>query len=412
VRRRSVNKMQIPVVQESAESGSGTFLRECFDDQLASGHRGFLRFCEPRTEQKGARPGAVLLEVVLSFGLLVFGMAMVGLQVRAGLDAARATDMGTRALLLMDTLLAELDSGAILVDTTDEETEGDFGIKAPGFTWRIEVEQTDVENLYMLTLELGFNPGHVEAQRDDPDYEIDFEDEGTSIMRTVYRLYPMPADINMERDYGVTSEDMEKLLGMGSSAESGGDESTGGGARVEGGGGGGGGGGAAPAAFGEGDLASLAAEMGVDLSALDFLFDPAGFDPRMLSQMPEEQFAQLMELLETFMPGGAAALSGAQGPSGPPIKARGMGGKPSDPQSPSEERASRRDKRRHKREESSNTREEERRARREARRDRSKRNRDEVDDGEDAPELLPDGRDPRFPDEPGVQESQRRRRRR
>lgn len=296
--------------------------------------------------------GAVLLEVVISLGLLVFGMAMVGLQVRAGLDAARATDLGTRALMLTDTLLAELDCGAIIPDTTDEEVDGDFGIKAPGYTWRIKIEQADVENLYMLTMELGFNQGHVDEQIDDPDLEIDIEDDGTTIVRTVYRLYPKPADINMERDYGLASEDLEKLLGMSSGEDVGGQE----------------GGGAAAAA---GDLASVASEMGVDLSGLDFLLDPGGFDPRMLSQLPEEEFMQLIDLLDTVLPGGAGALSGLQDQVGPLVEARDLGGEQS-------RRESRRAERTARREERTESREEQRRQRAEERQNRTRRDREDA----------------------------------
>jgi len=274
--------------------------------------------------------GAVLLEVVVSLGLLVFGMAMVGLQVRAGLDTARETNGSTRALMLTDTLLAELDAGAIIPDLTDEEVKGDFGIKAPGYTWRIRVEPADVEHLYMLTLELGFNPGHVEEQMDNPRLEIDFEDEGTTTMRTAYRLYPKPADIDMERDYGLATEDLEKMFGSTSS-----DSGSAGPEGVE-----------SATAAAAGDMASVASEMGgVDLSSLDFLLDPGGFDPRMLSQLPEEEFMQLIDLLEVVLKQGGGAIGGAPGQVGP-VGARHVGGDRSGRRSSSEERATAREQRR------------------------------------------------------------------
>jgi len=292
--------------------------------------RGLLE-CLHRTRMLGSRAqsssaGAVLLEVVGSLGLLVFGMAMVGLQVRAGLDAARETNLGTRALMLTDTILAELDAGAIIPDTTDDEVKGDFGVKAPGYTWRIQIERADVENFYMLTLELAFNQEHMDEQIDNPDLEIDIEDDGTTIVRTAYRLYPKPADIDIERDYGPTPEDLEKLLGstLGDS-----------------GGAGQGGGGAGAAA---GDMASIASEMGWDLSSLDFLLEPGGFDPRMLSQLPEEEFMQLIELLEVVLKQGGVALGGAPGQAGP-VETRNMGGERPSRRSRSDERAARREER-------------------------------------------------------------------
>jgi len=309
-----------------------------------------MRVSRTRLWQRNGIAGAVLLEVVISLGLLVFGMAMVGLQVRAGLDAARATNLGTRALMLTDTILAELDAGVIVPDTTDEEVDGDFGIKAPGYSWRIQVEPADADNLYMLTLELGFNQDHVDEQIDDPDLEIDIEDEGTTIVRTAYRLYPKPADIDMERDYGLASEDLEKMFGSASSD----------------------GGDAGPGGAGAGDMASVASDMGVDLSSLDFLLDAGGFDPRMLSQLPEEEFMQLIDLLEVVLKQGGAAMGGSQGQAGP-VETRSLGGERSERRSRSEERAAAREEKRRDRAED----------RRGGRRDR--RDRDERDEEREPP---------------------------
>ena len=52
-----------------------------------------------------AKRAAVLLEVILSIGLLVFGMAVVGIQVSFGLQAARIVDIetGTRELPVGET---------------------------------------------------------------------------------------------------------------------------------------------------------------------------------------------------------------------------------------------------------------------------------------------------------------------
>ena len=78
------------------------------------------------------RLGAVLLEVIISMGLLIFGMAVVGLQINAGLDAARTSDIATRAVMLADTKMAELAAGIVKPEKNDDEVKGDFGILYPG----------------------------------------------------------------------------------------------------------------------------------------------------------------------------------------------------------------------------------------------------------------------------------------
>lgn len=239
-------------------------------------------------------------------GLLIFGMAAVGMQVRGGLDIARTVNTGTRALMLVDTIWAELDAGVIRPGPNDDEIKGDFGVGYPGYSWRIDIEPCDIDDFYMLTMELGYNTEAAERQIDDPSYEIDIEDEGTRIVRTVYRLYPRPADINIERDFGVTQEDLTNLMGTGD--QGGGQQGgpTGDGSGDQGGGG-----------TGElGGLAALAEQMGIDLTSFDFLFDPNGFDPRMLTELPPEDFAQLAELMETLLRQGGGALSNLQNQMG------------------------------------------------------------------------------------------------
>lgn len=243
-----------------------------------------------------ARHGAILLEVVLALGLLIFGMAVIGAQVRSALAAARECDMGMRAAMLTDTVLAELDANVIRPDLNDDEITGDFGVRAPGFTWRIEIEPCDTPNLFMATIDIGFSADQVADQIASPTYEIDFDDPDVKIVRTAYRLYPTPPDVNMERDYGLTPEDLDLLAGNFGGA-------VGGGEGGEGGDGDDGGGG------GMGDLAALAEQFGIDMTAFDFLFDPAGFDPRNLAMLPEEDFLALATLLEKVFQQGGGALS-------------------------------------------------------------------------------------------------------
>lgn len=248
------------------------------------------------------RRGVMLLEVMVALGLLVFGLAIVGLQIDTGLKIAKTNRLYTQAMMLVDSKLSEVEGGVIQPDMLEREVKGDFGIIYPGFTWRIEIEPTEIEGFYMAKIEIGYCENAVESQINDPMMEIDIEDPDTVIVRTAYRLFPEPADINLERDYGLSQEDMDALLAdlegvdpMGEGAGGGGGGAGGGGAGGGGGGGGGGtgGGGALPGGLSQSELAELV-KMLLEMS------ESGSFDPRMLTQLPEEQFMALAEILETM----------------------------------------------------------------------------------------------------------------
>ncbi len=154
----------------------------------------------------------MLLEVGVSIGLLVFGMAVVGLQINSGLDAARHTDINTRALMLVDTKMGELDAGVIEAQGIDDILEGDFGLVYPGYAWRMRFETTETDDLYMVTLEIGYNEeiGKYQVESGSNDYEIEFEE--TRVIRTAHRLVVKPAKVDLERDFGFTEEDVAKFM--------------------------------------------------------------------------------------------------------------------------------------------------------------------------------------------------------
>jgi hypothetical protein len=155
----------------------------------------------------------MLLEVVLSLAILVTGLAFIGLQVNQSLQMAEKADLKTRAVMAAGSAVAELQSGVIVPEgmIDAEELSGDFGVIYPGFTWKAEFALTDVENLYMVIVQIGYNARLAREQIEDPEMEIDFEDEGTRIMREVYLLWPTPPDIDLERDFGLEQADLDKL---------------------------------------------------------------------------------------------------------------------------------------------------------------------------------------------------------
>ncbi|HOW19672.1 MAG TPA: hypothetical protein PLC79_11590, partial [Phycisphaerae bacterium] len=88
----------------------------------------------------------VLLEVLIALAILILGMAAVGMQVNVGLRVANNSEIATRAVMLAESKLAELDAGIVQL-VPNEELEGDFGIQYPGWAWRMYVDQTDTPDL-------------------------------------------------------------------------------------------------------------------------------------------------------------------------------------------------------------------------------------------------------------------------
>ena len=241
-----------------------------------------LRAVSPRRAGRTARRGALLLEALVSLALLVFGMAYVGLQISNGMRMAREAEIGTKAVMLADTKLAELRAGVLRPEKNDDELRGDFGSLCPGYTWRVKVEQTETDGLLALRLDIGYSEAGMAEQLENPDRSIDIEDSGTRIVQTAYRLMPIPADVDLARDFGLSEDELEKLTGAGQGQEGGG----------------------AGGEFG-GGLADLVESLG-GLSALQ------NFDPRDLANLPPEQFEQISALLEKFL--GRDALSNLQSP--------------------------------------------------------------------------------------------------
>lgn len=171
-----------------------------------------------------ARRGAILLEVLLSLALLLMGLAVVGLRVNMSLDTARRSNDWTVAVLLTESKMAELQAGAVRWKPDDEEVAGYFGIKYPGWSWRIDIEPSEIDNLYILALEVYYNALQVQDQISNPELEIAWDDSGAKLIRTVYRLMPAPADLDLNRDFGIDLPALEEQMsgGSGSTGETGG----------------------------------------------------------------------------------------------------------------------------------------------------------------------------------------------
>lgn len=222
-----------------------------------------------------SRRGAMLLEVLISVALMVFGLAVVGLRISTSLESARRTQSWTIGMLLAETKMAELQAGAVEFGDSDDYVSGYFGIRYPGYSWRIQIEPCEIENLFLMSLEIGYNASVVDEQIENPDMEIDFDDPETVIIRTVHRLVPTPADLDLNRDFGIDLEGLQQQS-------------------AEGGGPGGGQGDSA-----QDELWGLINDFLTQHP--EILNDSGGIDLDAIKNLPEEDFQMAMEILQQFV---------------------------------------------------------------------------------------------------------------
>jgi hypothetical protein len=230
---------------------------------------------------------------------------VIGSQINSALRLAEENDIATRGAMLVETKLAELEAGIVRPEGVNDQLDGDFGTLYPGYSWQIEAETTENPLVYMLRLDIAYNAREVRRQIANPDATIEFDDPGARIIHTAYKLYPLPAKVNLQEDFGFSEEDIQKALGMLSDAEGigslTGDVPDGGQGLVPGGNGGDGGGGGPALPPGLGDLKDLLPP-GVDLSEIiNMLTNPAGFDPRDLANLLGDDLGPLVEKLQELL---------------------------------------------------------------------------------------------------------------
>lgn len=149
--------------------------------------------------------GYVLLETVVATGLLVLGLAVIGAQVQDSDTAIRKMDLKMRALSLAQMQLAMLDLGLIELDSVDEEQDGDFGPRFPDWGWLLTTEESGIENLYQLKLDVLYNIRQDEYQEDD--FDIDAADR----IFTAYAFRSATQTLDFAKDFGMDEEEIEKL---------------------------------------------------------------------------------------------------------------------------------------------------------------------------------------------------------
>ncbi len=151
------------------------------------------------------RSSYVLLETVIATGLLVVGLAVIGAQVQDAAATVKKMERRTRALMLTQQHLAELDLGLIELDSVDQMEEGDFGPRYPDWGWRIITEQTAIDGLYLLQVEV------LHMLREDDYREDDFDYDDAKLVHTAYAFRPAPQAIDFAADFGLQEDEVDEL---------------------------------------------------------------------------------------------------------------------------------------------------------------------------------------------------------
>lgn len=146
-----------------------------------------------------------MLETVIGTGLLILGLAVIGAQFQDSETSIRKMQRRFRAIELAEQYLAELDLGLIELDSVDEVQEEDFGPRFPDYGWRLITEPTAIEGMYRLTVEVLFIP------RADKYQEDDFDHENAETLFTAYAFRPVPQKLDLEVDYGLKDEELERV---------------------------------------------------------------------------------------------------------------------------------------------------------------------------------------------------------
>ncbi len=153
------------------------------------------------------RRGALLLEVILALTILFMGMSLIGIQLQTSIKIGYDNERRTQALLLAEAKLAQLDSGAINLERemgADGVMEGDFGKSFPGYFFRFTMEEhDDLEDVFEVSTEILYGA---------PEEDLEPGDiEDAVAVLVLYSFRATPPTLNLQRDFGVSDEQIEEL---------------------------------------------------------------------------------------------------------------------------------------------------------------------------------------------------------
>jgi hypothetical protein len=146
----------------------------------------------------------ILLEVIVSIAILALGVAAIGGQMFQAQRASQRADRIARAVLLAESLIAELDSGLILPEQEQEGYFDQFGMHYDGWAWRMIIDPTQDEGMFLVTIEVYY--GH-------PEYTTDDLDDKALIYET-HMLRTEPGTVNLVDELGLDDEMLEQVQSL------------------------------------------------------------------------------------------------------------------------------------------------------------------------------------------------------
>ncbi len=162
----------------------------------------------PRGVTPPRRRGYVLLETVIALGLLLVGLTVIGTQVQESYAAVHKMRLRLQAMQLAESQFAMLDLGLIELDSVDEVQEENFGTRYPNFAWRLTINETADEALYLLQLDILYKLREDAEETFDED---DFDFDNAQRLYTLYAMRPAPPKLDLGSEFGLTEEEVEEL---------------------------------------------------------------------------------------------------------------------------------------------------------------------------------------------------------
>ncbi|MCG8408759.1 MAG: hypothetical protein MI923_26435 [Phycisphaerales bacterium] len=149
------------------------------------------------------RRGVALLEVVVSLGILLVAMGVIGMTFRNGQHHVELAERMTRGMLMTERLLVELDTNILDMQEREQsgwfyDVEHEIHETVPGMSWRVEINPSErIQG--MLEVDISIYMG-------DPDDE---EQRQNILFTRVFRAEPQ--GIDFERDFGLDEDQIQQL---------------------------------------------------------------------------------------------------------------------------------------------------------------------------------------------------------
>ena len=108
----------------------------------------------PSEKRQTRRSGFTLLEVMIAMAILAIALVAVFQSQSQSISMAGSSRFLTTASLLAQSKMTEIEA----VDMKDVKTEnGDFGEGFPDYIWRVEVKDTELENVKKIEMTVTHN---------------------------------------------------------------------------------------------------------------------------------------------------------------------------------------------------------------------------------------------------------------